>query len=207
VLFTDPIRTHASQIKQWHGACEVSLNTELGITTRAVIQSHPVKPEIATAVGDGSSLKEIDAYFQSSKREIELAAIFTIIANMEARIRIDAMTRQQNLAANGILGGRLKIIHAKAKKPWQVPLYENGILDAWKLAARSLGDHDVAAAVGRLSELLKFRHWTAHGRYWLLKRNVADVTSGEASAIVQHIALALDGFCHRHRWPSFPADQ
>jgi hypothetical protein len=205
VLFSNPAGTPAQRITQWHGVCDASLEAELDGARFALAQSIPFKAAIACALPIGSSLENVEAYFRSSKKEIEIAAILTIVANMEARVRLDAANRSKTPHANGLIGGRLRQLHDKARKTWQIPLYENGILDAWKMAAAAVAYPSLAIATGRFSALLQIRHWAAHGRYWALKRSIDSVTSAEASATVVQLANELDAFCRHQGWPPFPS--
>jgi hypothetical protein len=205
MLFSDPSRTDPGSIVAWHKVCESGIDRELLEAKHAVIHARPLGTSAAEVITPHSTLNQIDAYFASSKREIEIAAILTLIASMEARIRLDAAFRSNNSSANGFLGGRLKILLAKSQRTWQVPLYERGILDEWKLAGNALGTPGLAMTIGSFSDLLKIRHWTAHGRYWLLKTNLEVTTSIQASNTILNLEKQMNQFCAASGWAPFPS--
>lgn len=205
MLFSNPSSSQTQQILRWHGVCECSLDTELHLAKAALLRVAPISQAVAAAVPAGCSCSDLDAYFNSSKKEIEISAILSIVANNEALVRKDARSRSDASHASGALGGRLRLIHEAVQRDWQVPLYRHGILDAWKSSANEAGDSTLVAAIGRFHELLAFRHWVAHGRYWLLKQNVAYVTSAQASSVVEKLQSALQDFCDRQGWPPFPS--
>jgi hypothetical protein len=78
------------------------------------------------------------------------------------------------------LSGRLLILfkEEKTKQLWKVPLYESDILEAWKwyiqigLSISSSEKDRLIGKIGKFKELLRIRHWVAHGRYWPLQLNI-----------------------------------
>jgi hypothetical protein len=59
--------------------------------------------------------------------------------------------------------------------------------------------------IGSFSDLLKIRHWTAHGRYWLLKTNLEVTTSIQASNTILNLEKQMNQFCAASGWAPFPS--
>lgn len=84
----------------------------------------------------------------------------TVLTKMEASFRIDYLVRCRQKKKDDLSRGFREVYKAKAHK---VSL-ENDILKAWKNVCpvtKKLMD-DLGGA-------LRYRHWVAHGRYWVPK--------------------------------------
>ena len=127
---------------------------------------------------------------------MDLSAILTLIAGAEARIRLDA---RQRMKGSGPLAMKLAFLSGNARSEWGIPLYENGIMDAWKdqvsllsLSGLPQADRDrFLTNIGRFKEVLTVRHWVAHGRYWELKRNIGSYPPATVARMVTSLYVAL----------------
>ena len=124
----------------------------------------------------GATSNEVDSHFTSCNQELDLSVVLTLIAAAEARIRLDARRRTQTSAGTNVLTGRLRLLFSRVDNDWAVPLYEVGIMEAWKdytatLTGISAQDQDrIRTCIGRLKKVLRVRHWVAHLSYPLIFR-------------------------------------
>jgi hypothetical protein len=129
-----------------------------------------------------------------------LTVVLTLIAAAEGRIRLDARRRVNTKAHAGTdqLAGRLKVLFSGADKDWAVPLYESGIMEAWKeytAALTSIPEQDkdrIRTCIGRLKDMLHVRHWVAHGRYWKLSGGIERYPPATVAKAVASMYQALD---------------
>ena len=72
------------------------------------------------------------------------------------------------------LARRLKLLNDNAEKDYRIPLYDEGIMEAWKTFVATItvlpakNRDRLLSAIGGLKGLQPLRHWIAHGRYWEL---------------------------------------
>jgi hypothetical protein len=177
MLFDDPAKLAPDEIREWFGFCSYGLNQTRRLC-RDALPKGVVPPGISTDSLVELTPSEIDAYFDSCQRELDLFTILALIASIEAKIRMDAKKRYRTKGNK--LSGRLLILfkEKKTKHLWKVPLYESGILEAWKwyiqigLRISSSEKDRLIGKIGKFKELLRIRHWVAHGRYWPLQLNI-----------------------------------
>ncbi|QWT21051.1 hypothetical protein KPL74_03325 [Bacillus sp. NP157] len=204
MLFSDPLAFRPIEVLHWRELCAAGLDRELAEAVnagdRGALPGDLIRAALAT-----SPCQDIGEYFRSSQWELELSSAFSITAAMEGKLRLDAMQRASTAASSGPVGVRLKHLYSLARKDWAVPLYENGILDAWKHEAWSLGEASVCRAIGSYAPWLAIRHWIAHGRYWSAKHDSSRIMSLHASRVVDRLVIELDRFCELNGWPGFPA--
>lgn len=175
MLFDQPETLEPDDILDWHALCTAGLRRERLDAHTCLESSAPLPSYLANALV-GATNTEIDRYFKSCQQELDLSAVLTLIAGAEARIRLDAQ-RRTHPSAN-TLAGRLTFLQSQAVRVWGVPLYKGGILDAWKNHVGTLTNLSprersrILTAIGGLKDVLRVRHWVAHGRYWQLNRNI-----------------------------------
>lgn len=108
----------------------------------------------------GMSLDELNAYFDESFEELEFMVSFNLLSAVEAHIRMDFHTRIKKKKNKPLVKEYRKLWE---KKGAHIAL-EGDLLSALKmeypLHKRAFSDYIGA---------LKFRHWIAHGRYWVPK--------------------------------------
>ena len=109
----------------------------------------------------GMNFEELDGYFEGLLDEIDEQASLFIIAAAEAEIRVDFENRvvAKKPKGSAVTEAFRSIAMLKGQR---VPLEE--ILDVWAREAPS-----VKTDVSQFKGALKFRHWLAHGRWWIPK--------------------------------------
>jgi hypothetical protein len=170
MLFDSPADLAPESVLNWLELCAAGLLREKDEADRRLAAALPLPAALKDELGLGASQAEIAAYFTACRQELDLAAILTMTAAAEARIRVDAISRTER--GNDNLAKRLKLLRANARIDWSIALYDEGIIEAWKTyigALDTLPDADrtrLLGAIGRFKNLLAIRHWVAHGRYW-----------------------------------------
>lgn len=112
----------------------------------------------------GYSTVEVEQELRTLLAEIDLHASFAILSTIEAAFRIDYASRCE-LRRKDTLSRHFREIF-KAKR-YGVNLADD-ILAGWERHAASS-----IVVFSELRQAFKFRHWLAHGRYWLLKADVS----------------------------------
>ncbi|MET3431687.1 hypothetical protein ABIC71_001165 [Herbaspirillum seropedicae] len=167
MLFSDPSGFFPEDILDWLSVCIDGLYKErssvLDAVKKAKTEGAAVPPTFL-----GMTPDEVQDYFRSAERELEIAAVLALIASAEARIRLDSRTR---LKGADSLARSLRKLFDESTSEWSVALYQYGICDAWKDYISQTGfsnsDKDrYRGRIGAFKELLSVRHWVAHGRYW-----------------------------------------
>jgi hypothetical protein len=102
------------------------------------------------------SWSEVDAYLNSQRAELELLAMFELLATAEAILRID-FDRRATMKRKDPLSRRFRQI--RAERTERVRLDED-ILEALR------SEIQPASVVSEFRGALRLRHWLAHGRHW-----------------------------------------
>jgi hypothetical protein len=179
MLFDQPEHLEPNQVLAWHALCHAGLEEQRAKIRKCLLNQSPL-PSYVASILFGADSDQVDSYFADCREELDLTVVLTLIAAAEGRIRLDAKRR---LGASGnagfnMLAGRLKVLFSEANKDWTVPLYESGILEAWKsyiatLTTITVQDRDrILTCIGKLKDMLPVRHWVAHGRYYKLRRGI-----------------------------------
>ncbi|HTV33567.1 MAG TPA: hypothetical protein VME69_10785 [Methylocella sp.] len=182
MLFDQPEQLEPDQVLAWHALCRAGLDQER-LKIRACLLNQSSFPSYVASILLGADSDEVDFYFADCRDELDLSAVLTLIAAAEGRIRLDAKRRVDatgNTGAN-TLAGRLNVLFSDADKDWAVPLYESGIMEAWKSYTATLtkvtsqDQARILTCIGKLKEMLPVRHWVAHGRYYELRGGIKDI--------------------------------
>lgn len=191
MLFDDPATLDPEDVLDWYGLCTGAL----------ALQQIEIRRQLAAQLPPPSYLPddllfapeaEIDTYFKECQEELDLAAVFALLASAEARIRVDALSRANQPTDD--VGRGVAVLLRNYDKPWQIPLYEEGILEIWKRQAAALAEHERATIltdIGKLKELLPLRHWIAHGRNFELARPVSNYPPSTVAHYVGQLYAAL----------------
>jgi len=194
MLFDHPETLEPEAILHWHSLCTNSLDQELRRVHLALLNGTTLASYLEGVLPIGSSLHDTDTYFEACKDELDLAANLALIAAAEARIRLDLERRCQD---KDNLAQRLKLLKTNADKDYQIALYDNGIMDAWKdcvasLTALSDKDRDRhLSGIGGLKSVLPVRHWVAHGRYWELQGGIKRYPPVSVAIAITRLYAAL----------------
>ncbi len=158
-------------ILNWHTVCRQSLAAQRQKVVEQVLRGGTHAPTVPGLTD--ATLQDIEAYFDATIVELELACVIMLVAAAEAKVRLDARTRWEQHTDQ--LAKQLKRVFRRARLDEHfVPLYRNdeGILDAWQsflsnLEQAPMSDVDRAkSAIGSLRNIYSFRNWIAHGRCW-----------------------------------------
>jgi hypothetical protein len=194
MLFDRPDTLKPDAVINWHALCTIILDQELRRVRTNMLNGLNVEPYLRDTLPVGSGPQDADAYFKACKQEIDLSAVITLVAAAEARIRLDV---KQRCKSSGDLAARLSLLTNSVNHEYQIPLYENGIMDAWKDCVGSLSnvsqkDRDrLLTGIGGFKSLLPVRHWVAHGRYWKLRRGAERYPPLAVANIVNKLYDAL----------------
>ncbi|WP_295991100.1 hypothetical protein [Rugamonas sp.] len=196
MLFNHPTALDQNAVLHWRDLCANGLSVQRYASHASTLEYLAPSSFLLGVLPAGTTRRGIDAHFDACIAEVDLSAIFTLIAAAEARIRLDARTRAQKTANS--LAKRLALLQSHAAHDWEVPLYEGGIIDAWKDYAATLKtmrqqDRDrILTGIGGLKDALRVRHWLAHGRYWTLKKNLASYPPAAVARTIGTLYNALN---------------
>jgi len=129
----------------------------------------------------GVSKKELKRHLAYHLREVEYDACLTLLAAIEAALRLDFDSRHTK---------RLK--DSKSKEVRRIAGLQRGDF-SYKIPIDKLIDllaFDGSvknSTIDSLKIYFKFRHWLAHGRYWLLKIGRAKPTFADIYQLAQTI--------------------
>lgn len=108
----------------------------------------------------GMTSEEVKLHFSNIEKENELAFCFNLIAATEASLRIDYKIRVSERLKDDLSRDFREIYKEYGDR---VSL-EDTILEKWKERYPQYKTN-----IGQYKSILKFRHWFAHGRYWIPK--------------------------------------
>jgi hypothetical protein len=186
MIFLDP-----EEVLDWYDLCSGALALQQ-IEIRQQLAAQQPPPNYLPDDLWFAPEAEIENYFKECQEELDLAAVFALIASAEARIRVDALARATQPTDE--VGKRVGVLLGKFDQSWRIPLYEDGIMEAWKgqVAACAQGERaHILTAIGKLKELLPLRHWVAHGRYFELSRSVSSYPPSTVANYIDGLYAAL----------------
>ena len=192
MLFDEPSKLSTKVILDWHATCSKGLDRERkeaysSLTGGVALPAYLLDALLA------STKSEIDEYYECCVQELDISTVLILIASAEARIRLDALNRKDN--CNSPIAGRLKLLFAHPPKSWQVSLYEDGIMDAWKdYFGQILPVTDrnrLVSSIGSFKSMLQVRHWVAHGRYWEPKHQIKAYPPVTVAKLINSLYSAL----------------
>lgn len=108
----------------------------------------------------GMTLDELKDKREEISLENDRLMVMNLLAALEAAFRIDYLQRVSFKKKDDLS----KRFREMFKKKAQRASLEDDILDEWKRCYPSL-----IPALGDLKSAFKYRHWLAHGRYWVPK--------------------------------------
>lgn len=150
----------AVTVQAWLDDCKQSFTYEVIHHNQVIHSRGAVDPRFS-----GFHPDDLDRYFENLRAETELLATLDLIASVEAAIKVDYINRvEKRVKDNSALGDAFKALHKKKKE--RVSL-EDDILRIWKI-------HDLTtkSKIDDFEHVLDYRHWLAHGRYWVFKSKV-----------------------------------
>ena len=109
------------------------------------------------------NIEEIDAFYGELLDETDAHACLFLIASAEAALRIDFLRRVYKRGRDTVSKEFRQIYAAKERE------MRNVRLDADILAVWTADKPRVQRYVNEFAGALNYRHWLAHGRYWVPK--------------------------------------
>jgi hypothetical protein len=148
-------RPRASQLRQWHQESRAAVDDRELKMLDLIARQLPVPIAIL-----GMTPEEVAAHFEGMRRELDAATSLLALAEAEAVLRVDYLSRVQRRGKDAV-SRTYRELHKE--KGASVRLDED-ILDTW------VTQHgECKSAVSEFRAILNLRHWLAHGRYWLPK--------------------------------------
>jgi len=114
------------------------------------------------------SVEDVRIIAGKLKTELELQCVMSLAASIEATFQVDLRTRVRN-RLNNDASNRLRRLWKQTRTMRRRIEFEQ-ILEAWKKSIAG-----ITRATGSLKQVLEFRHWIAHGRYWQQKSGLANL--------------------------------
>jgi len=131
---------------------------------------------------------EVDEAIREMTRELRKQIVLLLVASAEAALRVDFLERVRARRKDPVSRGLRA--EARASAPRRVKLAT--ILTVWDEETAAGSQH---ASIERMKKLLHYRHWLAHGRYWVEKKSGLNRPDPyEAWGIVVRLFNALPGF-------------
>lgn len=155
-------RRRASQLRQWHIETRTALD-DRELTVLNLISQHLPVPDAVLGMTD----QEVTDYFEDARSELDAAVSLLALAEAEAVLRTDFLSRVQKKAKDLVSRDFRNLYKSKGRG---IRLDED-LLGTWE--KRHVG---CRAAVSEFRAALKLRHWLAHGRYWTPKLGRSYVT-------------------------------
>jgi hypothetical protein len=130
----------------------------------------------------GRSELEVRETLKRLRLESERQATMMLVASFEAWFQVDFHTRVQTRSPKDAVTARFREMWKSDDR-----VTVEAILDVWK------DETGEAAKIGRMRQLVNFRHWLAHGRYWLQTSGI-EPDFEDAWEIGGAVFAALPGF-------------
>lgn len=144
----------------WPRPASIWLYYERAKVALTALRTQAVVDSVTAAAGPllGLTAIEYEAALSDMRNELDNQVTLALVASLEASFRIDFEQRsQKRLKDNASREFR------KLAQQYGTRVRFEDILDVWK---KQTGRSQV---FGRLGQLLNYRDWLAHGRYWVHK--------------------------------------
>lgn len=115
--------------------------------------------------------------------EVDLQASLSLLAALEASFRIDYAIRCEKRHKDPLSVHFREIYKGRGNQAH----LEEDIISGWQ--TYTPGSNRL---LSELRQAVKFRHWLAHGRYWILKANVDRFTFGYIYSLAQATSESLE---------------
>ena len=124
---------------------------------RAVLSNQPLFPSFS-----GYLAEEVDEEFARARSELDDEVTLALVSSFESELRIDYLWRRRRKRRSAITAAFSRLHRRFGDRPRL-----EDILDAWKAAVGR------AREIGEFKQVLNYRHWLAHGRYWIQDSGVS----------------------------------
>jgi hypothetical protein len=133
---------------------------------------------------------EVEVALRRMSIELSYQTVFLLLASSEASLRVDFDERVARRGKDAISQGCRRLAQT-SKASGQRGIRLEDILDIYRNESPIT---TAKSAVGRLKTLLHFRHWVAHGRYWVDKSGMRDPDPFDVWNDLRHLFASLPGF-------------
>lgn len=173
MLFNGTSNQTTSDVLVWNEMCRNAILEQQARTMLLLRNASPMPSFLEKQLPFGATVEDLRKYYASSVEEIDLTSVLYMVANAEARIRFDMVKRL--VKPTDPLSLSFVKLRQNVSQDWNVA-FKDGVLNAWKNYARLYlpqgSDVDECVqCIGNFSNVLRVRHWVAHGRYWTLNWN------------------------------------
>jgi hypothetical protein len=138
------------------------------------------------------SAEEIKEIFKQMYLELEHQSVMMLMASIEATFQVDVLIRKKVKKQDRLSTALRKLEKQKRKDRQRVEIEE--ILNIW---TDEIGFKN---AIGELKQVIAFRHWLAHGRYWVQKSGLHDLDVFETWRRWEAVRERIQ---RSHRFPLF----
>jgi hypothetical protein len=147
-----PGRPRASQLRQWHQESRTAVDDRELKMLDLIARQLPVPNSIL-----GMTPKEVTVYFEGMRRELDSVTSLLALAEAEAVLRVDYLTRVQRREKDAVS----RIYRELYKEKGASVRLDEDILATW------VTQHgECKSVVSEFRAILNLRNWLAHGRYW-----------------------------------------
>jgi len=137
-------------------------NSHSDVETGLRLRFSPLAPDYSARFF-GMSRDEVDAELRAALDEADTNAILTLLAAVEAAFRVDFALRVQRRLKDKVSRSCRDLQKEKDRKGKRNRVsFEDEILEIWQV-----NDPAASAAVANVRSAFNYRHWLAHGRYWV----------------------------------------
>ena len=135
--------------------------------------------------------EEIDDAFRQMSVELDIQINLLLIASSEASLRIDFQDRVSRGGKDSV-SRRFRDLEQRRKARAKKGVRLEDILKVWADESPGQATGNVAGPIGRL---LLYRHWIAHGRYWVENRSgLNDPDPYDVWNMIRRFFNSLPGF-------------
>lgn len=132
--------------------------------------------------------KEVNAALDQMRAELHHEVVLMLAAAFEAELQVDYRLRVSRKLKDRVSRRFRRLSYARSRRRADEWIRIEDILDVWK---EVVGKTEV---VGAFRQLVMFRHWLAHGRYWVQKSGLDDIDPYEAWERGRALFALLPGF-------------
>ena len=148
-------RPRASHLRQWHLEMRSAVDDHELKVLHLIAQHLPVPVTVL-----GMTPEEVIVHFEDMRRELDAAASLLVLAEAEAVLRVDYLSRVQRKGKDAV---------SRAYREMYKDKEANVRLDQDLLATWVTHHGECKSAVSDFRSVMNLRHWLAHGRYWTPK--------------------------------------
>ena len=139
----------------WYSTSAQALAAYMQTIKASIVDKRVVCPDFV-----GFSLNDVDQHFSRQQEELELMAVLALLIAAEGELRRDYWTRVYERRKDELSRHFREVYKDRGKR---VSL-EQHILEGWRRYRP-----ETRSSVNQFTAALRYRHWLAHGRYWVAR--------------------------------------